>query len=354
MRRTILVMVALSLAACTSESESEPAPAAETAMSSPARWVPVRAATGRSMALPAIVVADPQGAAEVTALYSGQVQKVMVQPGDAVAEGAPLAELAAPELAAAVAELASARRQLELLRARLASLADLRKAGLARQSQVFELEARVAELEAKEGLAAAQLRSRGLSGVDRRSLATTGRLVLKSPVAGVVTDVHVHLGQTVSPDGRPLVQVQGRGSVRVEVQLPAPLPESAALELRGHDGRRHALKTPAVASVVDPETGTLRAWFELAEDRLPSGLRGEVQVRAADGAWFEVPTKAIARKGDGAEIFLRRKGEARWVPVRVEAESGAVALVQGELQKGDEVLADASAAPQPKATTDAS
>lgn len=345
MIRHVLPLGLLALAACTGPEAPSSAPSKRSAMSSAARWVPVRLADPKSTALPARVVADPHGAAEVTALFSGQVRSVAVQPGDRVDEGATLAEVSAPELAVAVAEFGAARRQLELLRARRSALAGLRKQGLARQSEVFELEARIAELEAQESLAGAQLRSRGLGAAERRGLAGAGRVVLRSPVAGVVTDVHVHVGQTVSADGHPLVQVQGQGSARVEVQLPAPLPEVAQVALRGHDGRRYPLRTPAVATVVDPETGTLRAWFELADARLPSGLRGQVEVSATKGSWFEVPSRAVVGRGDEAKVYRRREQSASWVSVRVQTGSGASVTVQGELQTEDEVLADGRAAP---------
>lgn len=361
MRRVNQMMAwtaAVVLTACTSSEMPDDAPARpDEAMSSAARWVGVRAAGADAvLELPARVVADARGAAEVTALYAGQVRRVAVQPGDPVTEGAPVVEIAAPELAAAVAELGAATRQLELLERRFGELGELRKQGLARQSQVFELEARVAELEARRGLALAQVRSAGLSAADKRSLASTGRVVLRSPVAGVVTDVHVHLGQTVSPDGHPLVQVQGQGSARVEVQLPSPVPEGAALDLVAYDGARHGLDPAPVASVVDPETGTLRAWFALKEGRLPSGLRGTVEVRASDRAWSSVPSRAVVEREQGPSVFVRRGGRTFWVPVEVQAKSGADAVVQGDLQKGDEVLADGRAAPAsaPSDSADAS
>jgi len=342
-----MAVALLATAACTaSEAESdEPAPAAG-AMSSEARWSKVQSAQGRVlMEVAARVVADVQGAAEITTLYSGQVLKVLVQPGDKVTEGAPVAEIAVPELSSAVAQLDSANAQLVLLNQRADALQGLLKDGLARQAEVFEVQTQVAELQALRGLALAKVRSAGLSGADRRRLVRQGRLALKSPVQGVVTDVHLHLGQTVNPDGQALVQVQGRGSSRVEVQLPSRLPPGAQVQFVGYDGQSHGLQDAAVSSALDPETGTLRSWLSLKDARLPSGLRGTVVVRGGSQSWFEVPAQAVVDHAGKASVFSRRSQQRGWVPVSVQLKSGSTAIVQGELQDGDEVLADGRVAP---------
>lgn len=347
MKRSWMALALMTIAACADRSPEpeQPAPVAA-AMSSEARWSKVHSAQGRVLIeVAAMVVADVQGAAEITTLYSGQVLKVLVQPGDRVTEGAPVAELAVPELSSAVAQLDSANAQLVLLNQRAEALQGLLKDGLARQAEVFEVQTQVAELQAQRGLAMAKVRSAGLSGADRRRLVRQGRLALKSPVQGVVTDVHLHLGQTVNPDGQALVQVQGRGSARVEVQLPAPLPPGAEVRFVSYDGQSHALADAAVSSALDPETGTLRSWLSLKEARLPSGLRGTVVVRGGSQSWFEVPAQAVVPHEGQTSVFARRSEQRHWVPVSVQLKSGSTAVVQGELQKGDEVLADGRVAP---------
>lgn len=338
---------ALLFAGCTPSPEGPaPTPESTTAMSSAARWVKPEAAGKRVLAeFPARVVSDAEGEAEITALYPGQVTKVLVQPGDAVVKGAPVAEVAVPELAAAVAEYEACGVQLKFLGARVGTLSDLRKQGLARQSAVFELQMKVAELEAQQGLAQSKVRSAGLSAQDRRQLSRSGHLSLVTPVAGIVTDVNIHLGSTINPDGQVLVHVQGRGSSRVEAQLPSALPAGATLEFSSLRGETLALNPGPLASAVDPDSGTLRMWFALSQERLNSGLRGTLVVRAEGNDWYEVPAQAVVKKGGQSSIFVKRGATPQWMPAALRLSTGATAIVQAGLQDGDHVLANGQEAP---------
>ncbi len=109
----------------------------------------------------------PRGAASVYVSVPGELRAVLVRPGQRVAQGEPLAELASLELDTAIAELESQRQILEAQQAQLA-LEQFRDVSAARRMGTV-----------REAIAS--LRQQ----IARRQ-AERGELVLRAPCSGVV------------------------------------------------------------------------------------------------------------------------------------------------------------------------
>lgn len=321
-----------------------PAPAPLGPSSSPTRWVhpaPPRDAT--LLVLPARTVGDPSARGAVSPLLHGRVEALHVRPGDRVAVDAPVAEMASPDALQAAAALRAARHQLKPVTQRLQELRRLRKQGLAASDTVYALVAQQAALEAEAETAKATLRAAGLADAAPDAALRNGRLVLRSPVAGVVRAVHARLGEVRGPDDGPLVEILGVGPARIEARLPRQVPAGATPVFAPLDGEPVPLAVEPVAQAPALDDSGQIAWFAPADPALtlPHGLRGELRLVPASADIVELPRAAVVMDGGQATVARRgADGAVAWVPVEVVSGAGATALVRGPLRAEDEVAAD--------------
>jgi membrane fusion protein, heavy metal efflux system len=315
------------------------------AASSATAWIAV--AIPRDATLleaPATVIAGAEGRASLDVAYRSTVVEARVRVGDAVEAGAPLVEVAVPELLAAAAVLAGADEQIGTHRRRKDRLEDLQGQGLVGAADVFELERQLGALSAERRVALATFRAAGVDPRQRGELLRRGTVVLRSPIAGVVAHLDATVGAVMEPGDR-LATVLGRAPARVEVAYAQPLPEELPLEFVGSDGSRFGLRPMPVATAVEPGLGRTLAWYE-PEDGLPraDGLRGRVVVHAAVDGLHEVPRGAL-RLHEGRAYVARRgpDGAPEQVEVEVLRSSGASALVRSAaLRTGDVVAVDST------------
>ncbi len=332
---------------------------AEAAASAPVRLATVRAASGVVARLAAQSLTTPAHAATLAAPVAGRVVSVEVAEGDRVDAGAPLVRLRSPARIAARARVATATRQLEVVRARLAQVVRLQHEGLADGGQRFGLEREVAALQADIELARAELRAAASVGCEGNdALAADDQrsddLWLCAPIAGVVAEVAARTGAAVDAASGPLVELSAAGPLRVQLERFEPLPPGAGLTFVVPAGA--AVGTPArvplaaapLSARVAAERGSVLA-VHLAEPVTSgfAGVRGVVEVEVADGV-LAVPRDAVAmRDGRLCAFRIAKAGEPVALPVDVFGAIGAEVLVRplagtdadAGLRAGDQVLA---------------
>lgn len=306
-------------------------------------WVKARPPEGLSMLeAPAKVQAPPDALGAVTAPFPGRVVKIHVRPGQTVAAGDVIADVAMVELVRAAAAYSAAGTRLAAHRRRKAQLDQLRADGLARLADIAEVETSLAEAQADQQAALGTLRAAGAGPQDAGALvASGGALALRSPVAGVVTEVNAAVGEGRDVGAEPIARIAGRGPVRIEARLSHAPPEGARFEVVPQHGAPFPVKLTATSPLVESGDGTVRTWFEpeSAVD-VPHGAACRLRVLLAEGAGVvAIPSKAVGLRGGKAIVVTRKAGGP--VDVVVLATSGADALVKGPIAPGDEVAAEA-------------
>lgn len=320
---------------------------AEHGESGPRRWATVGAPSDRGLLeAPARTVGDAKDRAAISAAFAGRIEEVHVRPGDRVEIGAPLFEIAMPEVLRAAAAVSAADARLGSFRRRRDELESLRKKGLAKSSQVFEVEAQLSAVKAERQVGSAVLRAAGLASADRGRLLREGVVTLTSPVAGVITDVPVSTGEWREPAQDPVVSIVAEGTVRVEAHLARELPADVSVAFVAADGRRLELDATPLASVIEPDTGLTRTWLRPSDAtaRWAHGVRGRLVVGGTEDL-RQIPAAALKMK-DGAAMVLVQDAKAehglRPVQVEVVSTSGTSALVGGDLAVGDRIAVDAA------------
>jgi len=344
--RTLALAAVLALVAC---GKKGPAPEEEPPTpSSRTPWVKARSSEGVPLLeAPAQVLPSPEGQAAVVPPYRARVLKVLVRPGQKVTKGQPLVEVVMPEVSTAAGAYAAASTRVDAYGRRKAQLEALKADGLVRLADVLEAETKYAEAQADQQAAAAALRSAQIEPAEAADI-VAGRkpVVLRSPIAGMVTAVGAGVGDTREPGGEPLVRVAGEGDSRVEARFARPVDtRNATYEFVVAGGVRHRLAFVARAPMVDPRDGTIAVWLvPEAGTKLQPGLTGRVVVSLPGVAGAAVvPARAVALDAGTAYVVVRRDGKPQRVQVDVFATSGAEALVTG-VAVDEEVAADAALA----------
>ncbi len=319
---------------------------ANAASSVETRWLTVTPATDQAiLEATAWTVAAPGGVALLTTTIRGRIERVLVRPGDRVHEGDALVVLRAPELVSAVAARASAQKRITAYEKHVKELASLRKDGLLRSAELFQVEAQLADIQAEKSAAEAILRGAGLDDRAATEVQTTGLWTLHAPIDGVVRALTAEMGGLAEPGAPPLVQLVGDRAARVEAHLHQALPAGVRVRFEPTQGPAIDLQDAATATAIDPQDGSLVRWFEPTSPvDLPTNLRGRLVVAALPDGAFQVPARALMQRPDGASVVLKQGNSAVFRHVEVLAGSGTSAIVRG-LQKADVIAAEADRSP---------
>jgi cobalt-zinc-cadmium efflux system membrane fusion protein len=253
---------------------------------------------------------DEDRTSRIASPVLGRVTAQRVEVGDSVRAGQLLAELDSPDLAGAQADAHKADADQERKRLALARAKELLQADvLARKDyENADADLRQADAEAR--------RARQRIGNLHADSAVDGRFRLLAPIAGVVADKQINIGQEVRPDqANPLLVI----SDLRRVWAIADVPERVAVRLR--PGQPVALETDAwpgetfrgtiarIGVVVDP--ATRRVQVRCALDNADGRLKPDMFARIAfvrDGAAraLPVPNTALVTEGLYNYVFVER------------------------------------------------
>lgn len=284
----------------------------------------------------------PRIEADVAFRVGGKMVERLVDVGDRVEAGRPLArlDLADLELAsrAAEAQLASARADAANAKRDFERYGQLIQGKWTTQQEFDKRRATMETTAAKVGELEAQLK------VSRNS-AQYGTLVADAP--GVVTAVLAEPGQVVA-QGQAVLRVARLGEIEAVANVPegriAGLARAdLSVELWSAPGRSFPAKLREVSPIADPATRTYQVKLSLPERPQDArlGMTATVIARARQGGEIALlPMTALSKKGaDPAVWVLNKAGDGVELrPVQVAAFAGDRMLVAGGVKDGDRVV----------------
>jgi cobalt-zinc-cadmium efflux system membrane fusion protein len=303
------------------------------AIRAPAR---VRAAANREFMLNAPVAGLIRAAGEMPTL-GARVSKdeVLAHLLPRLGVGVDRAALQA-ELASAEAEAALASSELERVRRLLADQA-------VSQRRVDEAQAAQRSAQARRDAARQRIGATDGDG---------GGIALRSPLAGVLAQIHVGNGAAVS-EGDPLFHIVDRSEIWLEAQVS----EADVARLQDPDGASFELPgmaTPididtasngalvGIGSVLDPRSRALPVIFALRDPPSNLALNQAVQASIRTGRSrqaLSVPASALIDDGGERVVYVMRSGESfSRVPVKIGVRDGDRFEIVDGLRAGDRVV----------------
>ncbi len=308
-------------------------------------------ATGSSLTLTGRVTIPNRGIGLVTATTSGQVQAVLVNVGESVRAGSPLARLYSPEFLGMQREYLHARSAAQLGDQKLQRDEALFEAGIIAQSRLEET--RSAQLQAQTSLQEQHqlLKLAGLSAADINKLTSatdiTPTLTVTANITGVVLEQSAIPGSRVEP-GTTLFTVGDTRTLWIELQATAAqlnqLKIGAAVKSAGcaQTGKLIAI-SPQLSR--DAQTALVRAEFNHADNCLRPNQYAEVSINGSGNqAVVGVPVKALIRSSGKDYLFVQTPAGFTLREVAVQARQGDQAWVNNTLPAGTQVVVTGLAA----------
>ena len=268
------------------------------------------------------VAYNERGVVQLQARAGGFVEKLHARaPLDPVARGAPLVEILYPEWAGA---------QEEFL--------------LLKKSESPELQA-LAEA-ARRRLALLGMSEHEIAAVEREGK-VRARVTLTAPISGVVAELGVREGMTVT-SGSALFKIVDLSTVWVNAEVPetqaAWLRPGSPVQARvaAYPDTVFEGKVGAILPEVSSATRTVRSRIELANPgaRLKPGMFVTLAFRRQQGAdAVLVPSEAVIRTGT-RDLVIVALGEGRFRATQVEVgmESGGDSEIRKGLAAGDRIV----------------
>jgi len=272
----------------------------------------------------------------------GKVAKRLVEVGESVDVGQPLATLDEVDLKLqaeqADAELHAATGVLAQAAAAETRAKDLRVKGWTTDAQLDQAKAAADEARAR------------LNRAERSVDLTKNSLSYATLVAdsrGVVTATLIEPGQVVAA-GQTAIRVARFGEKEAVVAIPETLlgrakEGTASVTLWSEPNKKYAAKLREIAPAADPATRTYLAKFTLpgADDRVSLGMTATLTL--ADPATQRVarlPLSALFNEGGAPSFYIvDDKGDVTLKPVTIKAYESNDVVITGGVDEGDKVVA---------------
>ena len=255
---------------------------------------------GGDLRLTGRVDAAPDAHAVVAAPVAGSVQRLLVGPGARVGAGTGLVVLRSPDAATYVAEVRAARADAEAATAALAREDRLLKAGVTSR-QDWEA-ARATSQKAAASAAAAQARAAAVG-----SPGASGEVVVRSPIAGVVTGLQASPGGFVSA-GATVADIADPQRVEVIFNAPAEvaaqLRQGSPLRIIGPDGSEASAVIVGIAPMAQDTTGAAVIRARPTGGRLTPGSAVSASVRTTARTGLSVPGEAVQTLAGRTVVFV--------------------------------------------------
>jgi cobalt-zinc-cadmium efflux system membrane fusion protein len=302
------------------------------------------APTTASITAPGRVVPTQHGIAHVGTTIPGRITRLFVSEGARVGRGAALAEIEAVGIGEIKGQYVSARARVEQARQSVARNERLLAENLGARRNVEEARAALEQATADLRAAGSRLRSLGIDPSSVGSGSFTSRILLRSPIAGVVARRTVVLGEYVEPN-KDAFEVVNAGTVWIDAQVSPTVATSLRVGgvgfVRDEGDHRHTGRISFIAPTVNPESRTVTVRTEVINPDVHMRPESYVSMEfegSVSGRAVTVPKSAIEQVGGSAFVYRENEpGHFERVMVDLAQESGDRRVVAAGLKEGDRI-----------------
>jgi len=310
--------------------------------------------------------------AKVAAKVPGRIAEIYVEEGQPVEKGAKIARLedidqksalaaSRARAAAARARIATARAQLNEVKAQLAREKQLVASGVSAKAVADDLQAKVDSLAAAVSAAAAEA---GAADAETNSLQVQlDSYEIVTPIAGVVVDKLVEVGEGVSPGfGTPgVVEVVDLASLVVEIDVPENKlsqvrPDGPCeIVLDAYSQKRLRGSVKEIGSRINRAKATVPVKVRFLDRPKDIVILPDMAARVSflDSALDDkamaapprrvVPASSVVSRGGGDVIFVLDDGKVRMTNVKAGPVSGDYRDLETDVPSGTKVVLSPSA-----------
>ncbi len=302
------------------------------------------------------------GRSVVSTRIPGKIDSVLVQLGEEVRKGAPVARLRSLELENIQLEYIQARLDFDLVRSsleRILNITERKDQGqnILPMKELIRIETEFEQKQVDILNLERQLKVMGLSTETLTRVAHTRNPVtyvsITAPSSGIITDMDVVLGQVVEPEDRLMSIVDSsqlwvRGHVyEGQIERLGSMDRNVRMRFEGLPGKMIPGKLTFTTHSIDPEARGLPIWSELGNTKglVKPGMRVEMCIIVGKrNSSLTVPVSAILSQGgqDFAFVFQKSSsGTRKDIVKRVAINTGVrddryIQVISG-LKAGDRI-----------------
>ena len=301
----------------------------------------------RQIEAPANLAFDPTQLAEVIIPFSGRVTRSHVRLGQSVSAGTPLFDLISADFVEAQAEFFQARSEYEVAARAFRRYQELYNNGVAaaRDLEEARMEYEVAQQELS--LATAVVR---VFHPNPSTMTVGDPLVVRSPIAGIVSENNVITGQFIHEEEEVMV-ISNRGQLWLEVHIPERdirfISEDDTIEFRAtaFPGETFTGTIFYINCSVDEETRAIavKATVDNSDGLLRAGMFATATITGTSQYSIAVPEAAIMQGGRQNFVFVRAD-ESTFIKrdVVVDTIVNGMAMISSGLNAGESVVSRGS------------
>ena len=302
----------------------------------------------KAVSAPGGVALDLARMAKVSSRIAGQVEEVFVQLGNDVKAGDPLLAIGSLKLDELVQEFLVSTVQVDLRRANFERTQTLFDEKIVSERRLMEDQAQYSEAKVINQHVTEKLQNMGLLEKDLDALLHSHtmeghRYIIKAPLAGIISEQTVVLGQGVSP-GDHLFQIVDTRQVWVFANLPI---EQAQRFKEGDIGTilakgRGPIEAPLayIAPIADKATLTVQLRFDVdnTQGLLKPNEYVEVRLKEVASPILAISVSAPTLVEGVRGVFVKENNDYRFIPVTLGQESDGWIEVTEGLTAGDEIV----------------
>lgn len=304
----------------------------------------------RKLVLPAVVEADPARTVKVLTPLTGRVTDLMVQLGERVAQGQPLAVIDSGDLAQAYSDIEKARSVVTFTKKALDRQLYLEKVGGVAVKDREQAQSDYAQAVAELGRAESRLRAIGAPDNENNENNENGEsrlLTLKAPISGSIINLQVARGAFLNDPTAAIMTIADLSTVWVTADVPendtsrVAKGQDVKVSFPAYPGEVLTGKVLFVSDILDPDTRRTKVRIPFANPgiRLKPNMFADATFLAPRETVPVIPTRALVFRNETDQVFVE---VAPWAfearPVEVDFQQGDHAVIKSGLKPGERVV----------------
>ncbi len=156
--------------------------------------------------------------AEISAIYGGQIKRLLVHSGDKVKQGQAIAYISSPELIQLQEDYWTTKASLEIAKADFDRQNKLKKSGGSSEKKFLSAKSEYLSQDARLRALSSKLRLAGLNPQGMKEGVVQATIALRSPLSGVIATVNTSIGAYVDASS-PIAEVVDNSGLHLELNV---------------------------------------------------------------------------------------------------------------------------------------
>jgi len=288
---------------------------------------------------------DENATSRVSSPVLGRVTKLHLQIGDTVKAGQALMSIDSPDLGVAIADYRKASADLELKRKAFVRSQMLLDGGVIAHKEFEASEAEMAQSQAEATRAKGRLKN---LNIDANSAAGAEAFTLKAPMAGIIVDRQINVGNEVRPDASaPLFIITNPNHLWATIDLPERdlskvfNGQPILIQVDAYPNEAFTGKVQSIGTMVDPVTRRIQVRCSVdSKNKLKPEMYARITLlNNHNQKAIQIPNSALITEGLYSYVFVETSpGHLKKRRVTLDVQERDYATVKSGISVGEKVV----------------